>query len=180
MAFLGREYHAEIRKLNDDRRHARTPVIDRLWMDMVPDGTKALRKRFVRRLAQATRWFQIADTLGWGSLCILPDTVSNKWVRNCLAHVWLLWLQLIKRVNPEACTASRALDAWIGVEGIQGGPIQGQERLYIEVKGPASQVEEVVDSTDEEGSDVESSLQPGKSSARRFRQLTLLELFKPQ
>lgn len=81
---------------------------------------------------------------------------------------------------PEACTTGRALDAWIGQKGIQGGTIQDQERLYIEDKGSASQVEEVVDSTNEEGSDVESSSQPVKSSGRRFRQLTLLELVKPQ
>jgi hypothetical protein len=180
MAFLGREYHAEIRALDDDRRHARTPVIDRLWVEMVPNGTKKQRKRFVKRLAVANRWYQAAETLGWGSLCLLPDSVSNKWVRDCLAHVWPLWLQLIKRVNPDACAASRALDNWIGNEGIQGGPIQGREKLYIEDKGSALQVEEVVDSTDEESSDVESSLQPVKSSARRLRQPTLLELFKPQ
>jgi hypothetical protein len=55
MAFLGREYHAEIRALDDDRRHARTPVIDRLWVEMVPNGTKKQRKRFVKRLAVANR-----------------------------------------------------------------------------------------------------------------------------
>ena len=110
MAFLGREYHAEIRALNDDRRHARTPVIDRLWVEMIPNGTKKQRKRFVKRLAVANRWYQAAELLGWGSLCLLPESVSNKWVRDCLAHVWPLWLQLIKRVNPDACAASRALD----------------------------------------------------------------------
>lgn len=180
MAFLGRQYHAKIHELNDDRRHARTVVIDCLWVETEPNGTAQHRKRFVRRLTNATRWYQIAESLGWGSLCLLPDTVSNKWVKAFPAHAWPLWLELIKRVNPEACTASRALDAWIGQEGIHGGPIQGQEKLFIEEKGSASQVEEVVDSTDEESSDVESSLQPIKGSARRLRQLTLLELFKPQ
>jgi hypothetical protein len=180
MAFLGREYHAKIRELDDDRRYARTQVIDRLWVEIQPNGTKQDRKRFVRRLTQATRWYQVADTLGWGSLCLLPDSVSNKWVKDVPAHAWPLWLDLIKRVNPDACAASKALDAWIGNEGIQGGPIQGREKLYIEEKGSASQVEEVVDSTDEESSDVESSAEPVKSSARRLRQPTLLELFRPQ
>jgi hypothetical protein len=78
MAFLGREYHAEICKLGDDRRYARTQVIDRLWREIQPHGTKQDRKRFVRRLVQSTRWYQIADTLGWGSLCLLPDSVSNR------------------------------------------------------------------------------------------------------
>lgn len=90
MAFLGREYHAEIQTLDDDRRHARTPVIDRLWVEMVPNGTKTQRKRFVKRLAVATRWYQTAETLGWGSLRLLPDSVSKKWANDCLAHLWLL------------------------------------------------------------------------------------------
>jgi hypothetical protein len=180
MAFLGREYHAKIHDLADDRRHAKTQVIDHMWGEIEPNSTEQHRKCFVRRLTQATRWYEIADTLGWGSLCLLPDSVSNKWVKSFPAHAWLPWLELIKRVNPEACTASRALDAWIGQEGIQGGPIQGQKKLYIEEKGSASHVEEVVDSTDEESSDIESSAEPAKSTARRLRQLTLLELFKPQ
>lgn len=78
MAFLGREYHAKTRELNDDRRYARTQVIDRLWGDMQPNGSKQDRKRFVWRLTQATRWYQVADTLGWGSLCLLSDSVSNR------------------------------------------------------------------------------------------------------
>lgn len=180
MAFLGREYHAKTRELDDDRRCARTQVIDRLWEEIQPNGTKQDRKRLVRRLTQATRWYQVADRLGWGSLCLLPDSVSNKWVKDVPAHAWPLWLDLIERVNPDACAASRALDAWIGNEGLQGGPIQGREKLYIEENGSASQVEEVVDSTDEESSDVESSAESVKSSARRLRQLTLLELFRPQ
>lgn len=135
----------------------------------------SITKRFVQHLTQATRWYQVADTLGWGSLCLLPDSVSNKWVKDVPAHAWPLWLDLIKRVNPDACAASRALDAWIGNEGIQG-----REKLYIEEKGSASQVEEIIDSADEESSDIEASAEPMKSSARRLRQLTLLELFRPQ
>ncbi|KAK7177790.1 hypothetical protein PSPO01_16161 [Paraphaeosphaeria sporulosa] len=180
MAFLGRAYDAELRKRGDDRRHVKTQVIDALWPSVEPNGTKQGRKRFGKHLALAARWYQVADTLGWGSLCLLPDTVSNRWAKECPAHVWSLWLRLVERVNPDACAASSALDAWIGSAGIDGGPIQGQEKLYIEHRGSASQVEEVVDSTDQESSDSESSAQPVKGSARRLRQPTLLELLQPQ
>jgi hypothetical protein len=79
-------------------------------------------------------------------------------------------------VNPDACAASRVLGAWIGNEVIQGGPIQDREKLYIKEKGSASQVEEIIDSADEESSDIEASAEPMKSAGRRLRQLTLLEL----
>lgn len=180
MAFLGRAYHAEIRERGDDRRHVKTQIIDALWELIEPSGTEEGRKRFVRHLTLATRWYQVADTLGWGSLCLLPDAVSNKWVKACPAHVWPLWLQLVKRVNPDACAASRAFDAWIGSECIEGGPIQRRDKLYIEREASAFQVEEVIDSTDDESSEAESSTQLVKGSARRLRQLTLLELLQPQ
>ena len=50
MAFLGREYHAKTCELDDDRRCARTQVIDRLWEEIQPNSTKQDRKRLVQRL----------------------------------------------------------------------------------------------------------------------------------
>lgn len=56
--------------------------------------------------------------------------------------------------------------------------------LCIEEQGPAVvyEVEEVVDSSDEgySESEAESSGQPAKRPGRQLRQLSLLELFKPQ
>lgn len=183
MAFLGRAYDAKIREEGADTQSHKSEIIDSLWSLVEPTNARATghettRKRFVRCLTQASRWYRMADQLGWGSLCLMPDSVTNRWVRECPAHAWSVWLQLVQRVNPEACAASTALDAWIGQKGIQGGAIQGKETLYIEHKGPAGQVEEVADSTDEEDSDIESPTQPVKSPARRLRQLSLLELFQ--
>ncbi|KAL5371095.1 hypothetical protein DPSP01_014494 [Paraphaeosphaeria sporulosa] len=111
MAFLGHAYDVELHKRGDDRRHIKTQVINALWPSVKPNSTKQGRKRFGKHLALAAHWYQVADTLGWGSLCLLPDTVSNRWAKECLAHVWSLWLQLVKHMNPNAYATSRALDA---------------------------------------------------------------------
>jgi hypothetical protein len=50
-------------------------------------------------------------------------------------------------VNPNACSASRALE-WLGSEGIAGGSISEKEMLCIEASEPEplTQIEEVEDS----------------------------------
>lgn len=186
MAFLGRAYNAKVSQL---REHGKGPgrikpqAMESLRLLVDPTGTAEGKAAFTKRMALANRWYQVAETLGWGSLCLMPDNVSNRWVRDFPAHAWSLWLDVVKRVNPDAYAASMALDEWIGEQGIQGGPIEGQEKLYIEQQAShvVYEVEEVVDSDEEESaSDDDAPSQPAKSSARRLRQLSLLELFKPQ
>ena len=128
------------------------------------------------------RWYCAAKTLGWGILCLLPyNVITNSWVENEVrSALWPIWLQLVNRENPNACKASMALDAWLGSEGIAGGPISAKETLYIEasIPVPATQVEEVGDS-DDSSEDLEST-QTQASIPHQLRQLTLLELCKPQ
>ncbi|KAK7177534.1 hypothetical protein PSPO01_16417 [Paraphaeosphaeria sporulosa] len=88
---IGRDYHAAIGELGIDPRHLKTSIVDDLWESIGPGGTVEDKKRFFRRLAQATRWYQVAETLGWVSFCLLPDSVSNKWVKNCPAYGSSLW-----------------------------------------------------------------------------------------
>jgi hypothetical protein len=193
MALLGRAYANKICRIEQEdhatgrnarSRHGQGPVKTRaidslLQLTHLPSD----RKTLVKRLTRATRWYDAAKALGWGILCLMPtDIVSTRWVeKEVLAHEWSIWLELIKRVNKDAYTVSMAMDDWLGTEGIQGGAIQSKEILYIEEKGPAVvyEVEEVADSTNEDGeSDVESTTQ-SVSSAQPLRQLTLLELFRP-
>lgn len=196
MALLGRAYANKVGRIQqnnpsssrgrDGRGAVKSEAIDSLLLLVHPASTSEERKPFVRRLNRATRWYQAAETLGWGSLCLMPtDVVSTNWVeKDVLAHEWSIWLNLIQRVNKDACAASIALDNWLGAEGIQGGPIQGKEMLCIEQKGApvVCEVEEIADSADEEGSDsdFECTSRSVKSASRPLRQLTLLELFKPQ
>jgi hypothetical protein len=68
---------------------------------------------------------------------------------------------------PDACAASRALDAWIGKEGLDGSALQGQEKLCIEQSGAAREIEEVVDSEDEDEESSDEELTQSRSSSRR-------------
>jgi hypothetical protein len=190
MALLGRAYAAKIKQLQDENTGTplpplKTKAINSLLHLVCPHALPQERKVLVRRLTCATRWYSATETLGWGSLCLMPpDNRFNRWVeKEVLAYEWPIWLQLVKRVSPEAHAASQTLDRWLGVQAIQGGPIQSDSRLFIEEKGPSVvyEVEEITDSTDEESdSSVEDTTRIPKGSIRRFRQLSLLELFKPQ
>lgn len=113
------------------------------------------------------------------------DAISNTWAERKLTSTeWRVWLDLVSRIQPDACTASRRLDAWLGTDGIEGGPIRHKETLCIE-DGPAavvSEVEEIADSDMESESGVDSSGEgttPG-TSCQPLRQLTLLDLFMPR
>lgn len=91
--------------------------------------------------------------------------------------------QLVRKVSPDACAASIALQEWLGNEGIEGGPIYSKEILCIEAQPvlPEYYVEEVANSENDD-SDVEdaASSMPTQASAPQLRQLTLLKLFKPR
>jgi hypothetical protein len=176
MALLGRAYASKIAQAQDsdgtassntsrNRRgkgKARTEAVDSL-LRAVSSANPSHQERdgFRRRLSRATRWYTAATTLGWGSLCLMPsDDISNTWVEKKLTSVeWKVWLDLVRRIQPDAYTASRKLDAWLGVEGIEGGSLQDKETLCIEAGPPAvvCEVEEVADSDSEGDSAVHSN-----------------------
>ena len=166
------------------RTEARTALLP-LVCDTI---TEKDRRTFKKRLQRATRWYNAADRLGWGSLCLMPhDQITNTWVEQTLrVREWHIWLDLVKRANPDVYTASKALDSWLGSESIAGGSIEGKETLRIEAELPTTiydiDLDEVQDSDEDE--DFTPTLSQGvvqsTEPARLLHQLTLPELFKPQ
>ncbi|KAF2822733.1 hypothetical protein CC86DRAFT_410311 [Ophiobolus disseminans] len=71
-------------------------------------------------------------------------------------------LQLLSLPETPTHDASRALDAWLGSEGIAGGSISKREMLCIKVSDsePRTQIEEVEDS--EASSDSADELEPAQ------------------
>ncbi len=115
------------------------------------------------------------------------DQITNNWVEQTLrVGEWHIWLELVKKVNPDAYTASKALDSWLGSESITGGSIHGKEKLRVEAELPTTiyevEVEEVQDSKeDEDFAPTQSqAMAPSAEPAQRLRQLTLPKLFRPQ
>ncbi|KAE8832108.1 hypothetical protein PTNB73_10511 [Pyrenophora teres f. teres] len=129
--------------------------------------------------------------LGWGILTLIPhDEIANRWIERTLRVGQLdVWIKLLKKERQDICVASKALESWLGPEGIAGGPISEKKTLSIEAEAPATiyEVEEIQDSEDDETDDsVDNSvgkrtqaLPKSPTPAPRLRQLTLLELFHP-
>lgn len=201
MAFLGKAYTEkmdQIRKqdaaLSRDMKNRNgkgkvsSEAMDAMLRSVSATPAPEQRRRFKGRLHQALRWFEAARTLGWGMLCFMPyDVITNSWVENDLRiRHWHVWLELVVKVNPVAHKASTALDAWLGAEGIAGGSISDKETLSIEADAlpPVTQVEEIEDSEDDDEDDIAPA--PSRATtkspapARPMRQLTLLELCRPQ
>lgn len=177
MAFLGKAYVETIDEIKakdaactkrgrnrDGRGKVSSEAMDVLLRSV--STTKMLEQRgaFRKRLHRALRWYEAAKQLGWGMLCFLPDNIiSNAWVEKELrVPFWHVWLELVTKVNPVACKESRALDAWLGSDGLAGGPIHNKEMLGLEAKAKATvpsqatQITEVEDSEEEdEDEDVE-------------------------
>ncbi|KAI1663147.1 hypothetical protein L13192_12814, partial [Pyrenophora tritici-repentis] len=135
----------------------RSQAIASLLQSNCPDASRQDAEDFRRRLKRATRWYKIVENLGWGSLLLIPyDIVSNQWLEKVLL-IWQLdlFLQLVKRERCDICDASKALDSWLGPEGIEGAPIDGKARLSIEANAPAVAytVEEIQDSEDDDMED---------------------------
>src|SRR5690348_10980498 len=178
MAFLGRAYAhkmAEIKakdlaKSNDCSRNrygdgkVQTEATEALLPLVYHSGTKKERTIFQKRLHRARRFYEAACVLGWGILCLVPhDAVPNSWIEQTLRIGELrIWLELVKRVNPEAHAASTALEAWLGSECIAGGPLKKEETLRIEVEIPTIvyEVEEIQDSEDDVEEEPTSSTGP--------------------
>jgi hypothetical protein len=200
MAILGRIYAEKITELEkedevagrgqgrsrDGKGNLRTEAKKSLLPLVFPNAAaKATDENYItlsKRLSRATRWYEAADKLGWGSLCLMPhDMISNTWVERTL-HVgeWHIWLDLVKRVNPDAYDASQAFDSWLGSESIAGGSIAGKEMLRIEEAPLIDEIEEVRDSEDEgDFGPTQSEVILSSGPARQLRQLTLPELFGP-
>jgi hypothetical protein len=116
--------------------------------------------RYRKRLHHASRWYRATNKLGWGILCLMPhDIITNSWVESELrVGAWDVWLDLVVRTNPNAHSASKALEEWLGLEGIAGGSISSKKTLSIEASAlePATQVTAVEDSEDDaDDNDVE-------------------------
>lgn len=151
-----------------------------------PDKQQMAKYR--KRLHHANRWYRAVEKLGWGILCLMPhDIITNSWVENDLrVGAWDVWLDLVVRANPNAHSASKALEEWLGSEGITGGSISSKKTLSIEASAlePATQVTAVEDSEDDaDDDDVELVLSQISAASpkpvRQWRQLTLVELCKP-
>ena len=155
----------------------------------------AEKKSFQRRLEVAKRWYTITQDLGWGMLTLIPhEDISNAWIeRGLLQDQLAVWMELVKKERQDIYSASKALESWLGPEGVAGGPISGKERLSIEAQTSAAiyEIEEIRDSEDkgleeddtttaaEDSDDEHVSMSPSPAPALRLRQLTLPELFNP-
>jgi hypothetical protein len=198
MALLGRVYANKIAQLRDQdraagtasssnthRRRGKGKVSTEAVNSLLNTPSREQRHLFLQRLSRASRWYAAATALGWGSLCLMPpDAISNKWAEKTLTRPqWDLWIQLVKKIQPDAYTASRKLEAWLGTDGIEGGSIQHKDTLCIEAGPPMAvgEVEEVADSDMESESGVDSDGNGTTTGTARppLRQLTLLELFVP-
>jgi hypothetical protein len=201
-ALLGEAYTQKIQHIQQQDRTAsndrsrnrygkgpvRTEAIAAL-INLVYDApTKRDHDVFRSRLRQAMRWHTVVEGLGWGSLLLIPpEEVSNWWVERVLRVGQLqVFVNVVKRERPDLCAASKALEAWLGPEGIAGGPINGKQMLSIEAEGPATihEVEEVGDSEEEDSVDSvedrdESDSQDDTAQPKQLRQTTLIELFHP-
>lgn len=164
MASLGRRYQRKVDALksaaasttdapahqgNDQK--LRNQAKKAIWEEKKPPCSW---KAYNARLKRSRRWYQAAETLGWGLLVLIPaDIVTPNWVEQTLrAAEWDIWLQLVQRVNPGAVEASRSFDAWLGVQGLEHGSLSGAKTLRIEM-AQGSRITEVADSDDDGGDD---------------------------
>jgi hypothetical protein len=195
-ALLGEAYTRKIEQLqladrmasNDVTRNrygrgqVRTEAIAALTQLVYRAPSKKDHEGLCNRIKQAMRWHKIVQALGWGSLLLIPhEEVSNHWVEHVLRVGQLdTFLDLVKRERPDICDASKALEAWLGPEGITGAPIAKKQRLSIEMDAPAMawEIEEIPDSEGEE-MDVSGSPVTNTPSLMPVREMSLLELFHP-
>ncbi|KAE8852599.1 hypothetical protein PTNB73_10544 [Pyrenophora teres f. teres] len=204
-ALLGQAYSKKIAQIrhndfissNDRTRNrygkgpVRTEAIAALVELVSPNATEKDKQVFKRRLGQAMRWYSISQELGWGILTLIPhDEIPNRWIERTLRVGQLdVWMKLLNKERQDICVASKALESWLGPEGIAGGPISEKKTLSIEAEAPATiyEVEEIQDSEDDKtNNSVDNSvrkrtqaLPKSPTPAPRLRQLTLLELFHP-
>jgi hypothetical protein len=150
--------------------------------------TEKQRKHFKNRVNRGMRWYTMGQALGWGSFCLVPhDVISNTWVEHTLrVPEFNVWLELVKKVNPEVFEAAQILDSWLGPEGIAGGAIKDKTPLGIEAEPVRTiyEIEEIQYSEDSEDDSEgvrvsQSQASPSCTPIPQLRQLTLPELFNP-
>ncbi|KAF2826578.1 hypothetical protein CC86DRAFT_291685 [Ophiobolus disseminans] len=75
-------------------RKLRTRAKKEIWDAEAPPCTWAA---YNARLKRSRRWYEAAETLGWGVLVLTPsDTITPHWVEQTLrAGEWNIWLQLV-------------------------------------------------------------------------------------
>jgi hypothetical protein len=126
MASLGKAYASTIHEIKaqdaactndarngDGRGKVISEVMDFLLQSVSTAGAPKQPQALKKRLHRAFRWYEAAKQLSWGMLCFMPhDVISNSWVENKLqVSFWRVWLELVTKMNPIACKASRALNA---------------------------------------------------------------------
>lgn len=208
-ALLGQAYQTkieQIRKADKDmvistarsrngKGQVRAEAADDLLALVYTKPTDKDRRLFKNRVNRGMRWYTMGQALGWGSFCLVPhDVISNTWIEYTLRVPELnIWLELVKKVNPDVFKAAQILDSWLGPEGIAGGAIGEKTPLGIEAEPAITiyEIEEIQDSEDNRNSEdsgddsdgVETSQSQVSPKSRtpipRLRQLTLSELFHP-
>ncbi|KAH9859251.1 hypothetical protein J1614_012199 [Plenodomus biglobosus] len=162
-ALLGQAYAQQIAKIQHDdsmtsndrtrNRYGKGPVRKEASMGLLslvsPRATEKDRLVFRKQLARASRWYTVAQALGWGSLALMPhDDVPNSWIESSLLTGELaIWIALVKKENLDVYAAGKALEEWLGPECIAGGPIAAKSTLSIEADVLAT-IYEVEDSED--------------------------------
>lgn len=181
MAGLGRDYEQQVAALKaadvasgrtghkrQGDGNVRTQAKKILWEQVKHRGTDKLGRPWTwaaynTQLKRAARWYEAAETLGWGGLLLIPaDTVTPCWMEQTLRVAeWTIWLQLVLRVSPAAVQVGRDFDAWAGPSGLAsdpgpcvGGPSSeaSQVRRICEVPDTKDEDEDEMDDATETGS----------------------------
>jgi len=202
-ALLGQAYNTKIEQIRekdkakvitsargrDGKGQVRAEATNDLLALLYANPTEKDRQLFKNRVTRGMRWYKMGQALGWGSFCLVPhDVISNTWLEHTLRVPELdIWLELVRKVNPDVVKAAYILDSWLGPDGIAGGAISDKAPLGIEAAPdlPIYEIEEVQDSEDS-GDDSE-SVDPSQLYASprertrtpQLRQASLLELFHP-
>jgi hypothetical protein len=202
-ALLGQAYNTKIEQIREKDKlrvitsargrngkgQVRAEAADDLLALLYTNPTQQDRRLFKNRVTRGMRWYKMGQALGWGSFCLVPhDVISNTWLEHTLRVPELdVWLELVRKVNPDVVKAAHILDSWLGPDGIAGGAISEKTPLGIEAEPVMAihEIEEILDSEDsgDDSVDVEASqfeASPKTSTrAPRLRQSNLLELFHP-
>lgn len=200
LALLGEAYTQKIQQIrhqdmissNDRTRNrygkgpVRTEAITALIKLVYPEPTKKQHEVFRARLKQAMRWHSVVQGLGWGSLLLIPhEEIPHRWIERVLRVGELaVFINVVKRERPDLVDASKALESWLGPDGIAGGPISQKQTLGIESNVPLIryEIEEIADSEEEEEDEVGTQQSPvtqESTAPAPLRQMSLLQLFHP-
>lgn len=200
-ALLGQVYQNKIEQISESDKgvvtinarsrngkgKVRAEAADDLLALLYTVPTDQDRRLFKSRITRGMRWYTMGQTVGWGSFCLVPhDIISNTWIEHTLrVPEFRIWLELVKKLNPDVYEAAQVLDSWLGPEGISGGAICSKTPLSIESEPAMAfcEIEEIQDTEDDSEDGDEASQSQATSKTRtpipRLRQSTLPELFRP-